>query len=65
MNEFLSGVTLCMFVHPSVCFCASNVCVCQLMNPPELKWEAPTLLQDNFTAAVNLQESHQCVSECV
>lgn len=42
----------------SVCACV-RLCVCQLMNPPEPKREAPTtLLQDNFTAAVNLQESH-------
>lgn len=50
-----------------VCACVClNVCVCQLMNPTELKREAPTtLLQDPFTATVNLQESHPCVSECV
>lgn len=56
MNEFLAGVTLCLSVHVCVRVCS---CVCQLMNPPEPKREAPTtLLQDNFTAAVNLRESH-------
>lgn len=64
MNEFLAGVTLCLLELLRVC--AVCVCVCRLMNPIEPKRAAPTtLLQDPFTATVNLQESHQCVSECV
>lgn len=61
MNEFLAGVTLCLSVH----LCG---CVCMSVNEPfRAKAGGPptTLLQDNFTAIVNLQESHQCVSECV
>lgn len=57
-------MSFCASVCVSVCV-SMCVCVSQLMNPIELKREAPTtLLQDPFTAAVNLQESHQCVSEC-
>lgn len=50
----------------SLYVCLSSGCVSESVNEPLVaEVEAPPPpLQDNFTAPVNLQESHQCVSEC-